>query len=116
MKNKEKSPEKGVEKWANEVLGSIDGIKRAPANPFLYTKIVAGIETKSAPWETAASWLSRPAFAFASVLLFLAVNIAVVMWGNNKANNELAKKLASEQMLASEFMNTQNYQLVDINE
>ncbi|MCU0388443.1 MAG: hypothetical protein MUE71_07545 [Chitinophagaceae bacterium] len=116
MKYNHKHMNKDAERWADDALNSLDGMSRATANPFLYTKIVARIEANAGGWENAARLISRPAFALASLAIFLVINIAVIVKGQQKAENELAQKLNSEQMLASEFMNTQNYQLVEIND
>ena len=116
MKNRMKLTGDQAEKLAMEALDSLEGITRATANPFLYTRVVARLESRAGGWENMARWLSRPAFAMGSLAIFLTINIGVILWGQHKAENDLVKKLNSEQMLASEFMNTQNYQLVDINE
>ena len=115
MKNSRKLDNSGA-KWVDEAMQSLDGIQRVPANPFLYTRILARIENKMGMWEKAAGLLSKPVFALASIVLFLTINMAVILWGQQKAESNIAQKLTSEQMLASEFINTQNYQLVDINE
>jgi hypothetical protein len=116
MKNINNVNENNAAKWAEDALESLNGIQRATANPFLYTRIAARLESGMSVWEKVARLLSRPAFAVASIVIFLSINIAVIMWGEQKSKNELAQKLNSEQLLASEFVNTQNFQLVDINE
>lgn len=116
MKNNENNPKKGTSQWADQVLNSLDGMERATANPFLYTRILALMEKKEGTWEKAANWISKPAFAFAMVLVFVAINATVLFRSKAGAEAEVAKKATQEQMLASEFTNTQTYALVEVNE
>ncbi len=102
--------------WIEEVMNSLDGIKRARANPFLYTRIAARLEKQNTTWEKAAYWLGKPVFAVATISIFLAINISVVLWDQKQSAEALAQQKTSEQLLASEFTNTQSYQLVEINE
>jgi|LakMenEpi03Aug12_release.lakeMendotaPanAssembly.Ray.scaffolds.fasta_scaffold130169_2 hypothetical protein len=116
MKNNENNPKKGTSQWADQVLDSLDGMERATANPFLYTRILALMEKKEGTWEKAANWISKPAFAFAMVLVFVAINATVLFRSKAGAEAAVAKKATQEQMLASEFTNTQTYTLVEVNE
>jgi len=116
MKNRENSPKSDAPQWVNEVLASIDGMERAKSNPFLFTRILARVEKKVGAWEKAASLLSKPAFAFATVFVFVAINATVLFINQAEAQEEVAKMVNKEQMLASEFSNSQTYTLVDINE
>jgi hypothetical protein len=116
MENKHNSPGHNASEWIEEVLNSLDGVERAKANPFLYTRIAARLDIQNSTWEKAAFWLGKPVFAVATIFIFLAVNISVIMWGQKQSAEELAQQKASEQLLASEFTNTQSYQLVEINE
>ncbi len=62
-----------------EVLNSLDGIRRAPGQPFLYTRVMARLSNNTTTlWEKLASLISRPAVAFAAIALFLLINAAVV--------------------------------------
>jgi hypothetical protein len=103
-------------KWADDVLSSIDGIARAKANPFLFTRIKARIDERYGIWEKMANFIAKPAFAFASIAFFVAINIGVIILGQNRQSAQLAAKSTLDQMLAAEFVNTQSYSLVDLNE
>lgn len=116
MKTRQNHLNSDAGKWADDALNSIDGIQRAQANPYLYSKVLAKIESRMGAWEKAEWILSRPAFALGSILVFLAINMAVILWEQKQSESELVQKLQSDQMLASEFMNAQNYQLAEINE
>jgi hypothetical protein len=116
MNNRKNSPESSAVKWAEDALNSLDGISRASANPFLYTKIMARLDAANSGWEKVANWLSKPAFAFASIAIFVSINIAVIMNGLGKSEAALVQKGTVEQMLAAEFSNSQSYSLIEINE
>lgn len=103
------------EQWADEVMQSLEGIKGASCNPFLYTKVKAKIESRYGIWEKMANLITKPVFAYGSIVLFVAINVAVVTLGFNKKEEQLVVKSASEQMLAAEFTNIQQYPLVEIN-
>jgi len=116
MKNNENNPKNGASNWADQVLASLDGMERVKANPFLYTRILARMEKKMGIWEKAAGLISKPAFAFAAVFVFVAINATVLLRSQAEAEEAVAKKINKEQMLAAEFSYSQTYTLVEINE
>lgn len=69
-----------------EILNSLDGIGRATPQPFLYTRVMARLtkDATSTHWERMASLVSRPAFAIATIALFLLINVAVVFHFSTK--------------------------------
>jgi hypothetical protein len=63
----------------NETLGSLDGIQKAEPKPFMFTRIMARVNQKEETiWEKLASLVSNPAVAFATVILFIAINAFVL--------------------------------------
>jgi hypothetical protein len=68
-----------IEKLVNETLDSLNGMQKAEPRPFLFTRIMARMNQKEETiWEKIASLVSKPAVAFATVLLFLAINAIVL--------------------------------------
>ncbi|MBS1919844.1 MAG: hypothetical protein JST17_06305 [Bacteroidetes bacterium] len=63
-----------------QVLNSLDGIRRATAQPYLFTRVMARLtkNTTLTRWEKIASLFSKPAYAFATISLFLLINVAVL--------------------------------------
>ena len=62
------------EKWINEVMNSLDDMKSAEANPFLYNKILNKIgsgEVEYAPMKLV--WLAAASFTLLAVLNFQAM-------------------------------------------
>ncbi len=67
--------EENIEKKVAETLTSIDHTKRATANPFLFTRIMARLkEDQKSFWMRSLDFLNRPAIAIAAVLLILLMN------------------------------------------
>ncbi len=64
-----------------EILNSTDGMQRAEANPYLYTRIKANMANSpsATSWELVARFLTRPAVAIITVFMFLAVNVSVIV-------------------------------------
>lgn len=102
--------------WADDVLSSIEGISRAQANPFLYTSIKARLDKQYGVWEKMANFIAKPAFAFASIAFFIALNIGVIISGKERQQTQVAVTTTLDQMLAAEFVNTPSYSLVELNE
>ena len=73
---------KDIHKMIDEVLESLDGLQRAEPNPFLYTRVMARINREhDSTWEKIANLFSRPVVAFATIILFIAIN-AIVLFKN----------------------------------
>ncbi|HMO32827.1 MAG TPA: hypothetical protein PKE63_01385 [Lacibacter sp.] len=79
----------------DDLLNSLQGLRRAEAPPFLHTRILARLEREqsSNPWHLLLGWLARPAVAFSLLFVFLlaegwAVWQAVPVNGTAAANTE----------------------------
>ena len=63
----------------DEILKSIDGIKKATPKPFLLTRVSARIKVANALpeniWYKIAFYLKKPSVAFAAVILLVLINI-----------------------------------------
>jgi hypothetical protein len=88
-----------IQQEIEKTLQSLDGVKRAEVNPFLFTRIKARMNKKGS-WEWVSSFVSRPAIAFAIVLLVMAIN-GWALWGSNTEDPVTAEGTVSE--LASEY-------------
>lgn len=108
---------KSKDRWINDVLESADGMQRATANPFLYTRIMARIQEANSSWEKTARLISRPSFAFATVLLILVINVWVA-FQHQQGNRDVAEAplTEAETLFAAEYSGMGNYSLIDPNE
>lgn len=114
MKNKRNS---NREAWIEEVLSSVDGLQRVPSNPFLYTRIQARIREANSTWEKTARFITKPAFAFATILVILIINVWVAFQHQSTADTHAKTNMMEAEMLfAAEYSNMQNYSLIDPND
>jgi len=96
MTSKEK-----IQQEIEQTLQCIDGVKRAEANPFLFTRIQARMAKKDSAWERTFSFISRPAIAMAIVVLVMAVNGWALLGSNS--NNSVIGDTANVSELANEY-------------
>lgn len=69
-----------IEQEVDKTLGSLDGAKRAVANPYLFTRIKASLEREERSiWSMTTTFISRPAVAFAAFLVAVLLNAAVFL-------------------------------------
>ncbi|MFL5763960.1 MAG: hypothetical protein ACJ77K_08475 [Bacteroidia bacterium] len=96
------------EKWINEVMSSLDDVKSAEANPFLYTRILSRLE-KGAISQAPARLVWLTAISFAVLVL---VNVYVIRihnsGGKNSQNTSDVEQLADAYQLNA--TNTFSYQ------
>ena len=57
-----------------QTLDSLEGIKRAEANPYLFNRIKARMQQQKSGWERTYSLISRPVIALAILIAVVAVN------------------------------------------
>ena len=68
-----------IQKQVHDTLDSLNGIQRAEPIPFLFTRVMARINNKqNSVWEKLSYVFSKPAVAFATVILFIAINAVVL--------------------------------------
>jgi hypothetical protein len=96
---------KNIPQEVEKTLESLEGIQRAEANPFLFTRIKAKMQRQQDNvWEKVFFFINRPAIAIAVVLLVMGINMLAV-WGSG-ANESLATDTGSANV--SEIANEYN--------
>jgi hypothetical protein len=92
------TPKDKIQQEIEQTLKSLDGVKRAGSNAFLFTRIKARMEKRSGAWEWITSFVSRPLIAIAIVVLVMAIN-GWALWDSNSEeivtadnNSELANE------------------------
>jgi len=96
MTSKEK-----IQQEIEQTLQCLDGVKRAEANSFLFTRIKARMAKKDSVWERTFSFISKPAIAMAIVLLVMTVN-GWALLGSNSNDNSIGDS-ANVSELANEY-------------
>jgi hypothetical protein len=94
-----------INKLIEEALGSVDGIRRAEAKPYLLTRINARMSkaTESA-WEKAGWFIGRPAVAFTGLCMILLINVMVIVV--NRSSDTAAVAEQTVQTQSDEFSYT----------
>lgn len=103
-----------IQQEVEKTLQSLDGLQRAEANPFLFTRIKARMQ-KNSPWERITSFVSRPAIALAGLFLIMLINAFVVFSSGDKENGSTeiaATDIADEYNLAT----STNYEYENLEE
>jgi len=90
-----------IQEQVDKTLESLDGIQRASANPFLFTRIQARLQKEETNfWSQAFALMSRPKVAFAGVAIAIMIN-AIVLF---ESRSESVKNTQDdEQVFASEY-------------
>lgn len=101
------------ESKAEEALNSLDGIQRATANPYLYTRVMARIENQRNSWSMIINFISRPAIALSTTVIFIAINAWVIMHHSRERSvAKVTRPIESELVFEAEYA-TVNYALAE---
>ena len=87
-----------------QILNSWDGAKKAEVPPFFYTRLKARME-KSVEVPVVKSWLLKPAFVVATLVLVIAINVFFYFQDGNStitpsSNDETIQSIAAEYNLS----------------
>jgi len=99
MKNKQQ-----IEQEIDKTLESLDGIQRAVANPYLFTRIKASLQKQDKSfWELATGLIARPVFAIATILLIIVINLTLFFQSQGGQTSTTTTGQEGEQLFASEY-------------
>ena len=91
-----------IQQEIEKTLQSLDGVKRAEANPFLFTRIKARMNKKANGLEGIFSFVSKPAIAIAILVIVMAVN-GWALWGSGTSEAIQPEGNTSYSELANEY-------------
>jgi len=92
---------KPIQEEVEKTLNSLDGIQRAAANPYLFTRIKARLEGEEKSfWGRALTFLSRPSVAIPAIVLTILINTAVFF---EFRSEKVQTPPEDEQAFASEY-------------
>jgi anti-sigma-K factor RskA len=95
-----------IQQEIEETLNSLNGLKRAEANPFLFTRIKARMNKRTGAWDRTFSFVSKPLVVLAVLVLVMAIN-GWSYFGNNTPTTD---PLVDETVSLPEFEN--EYKLI----
>jgi hypothetical protein len=104
-------------KKTEEILCSLDGVKRAAPASFFYTRLKARMEKELLPSGTKTRGL-KPAYAFTLLLVILLANAAVIFTNVNSSVETASAGSEREtlQTIAAEYNPNDVSSLYDLNE
>lgn len=73
------------------ILNSTDGIQRAEANPYLYTRIMAKLGEEKSVWASISGFITRPAVVLCTLCLLIILNVFVVVNSKEDAATQTAQ-------------------------
>lgn len=79
--------DENIHKKIEEVMQSIDKIKKASPRPFLFTRLEARMQREKNIWEKLSSFVARPVIAFACICLVIMINVMVIFSANTSENS-----------------------------
>jgi hypothetical protein len=97
------TPQEKIQQEIERTLQSLDGAKRAEANPFLFTRIKARMNKKTNGWERTFSFISKPIIAVAVLVLIMAVNGWAIWDSGTSDNNNATADNVNVSELANEY-------------
>ena len=101
-------------KKIDDILNSLDGVQKAVAPDFFYTRLKARME-KGHGYVVSKSWGLRPVYAIAALIVVLLINVAVIIGGQN-ANKDAVTESDTLQSVAAEYvLNDNSTNLYDLN-
>ena len=69
---------KNIQEEVEKTLNSLDGIERAAASPYVFTRIKASLESEEKGfWSRALTFISRPSVAVPAIVLTILINTAI---------------------------------------
>jgi hypothetical protein len=86
----------------NEVLDSLEGIQRAKAPDFMYTRLRARMEQEFDQAGPLGRWLTKPVLALSIAAIVLIINATTVlkMWHQNSPVNNMPE---TSQIVAADY-------------
>jgi hypothetical protein len=86
----------------DKTLDSLDGIRKAEANPYLFTRIKASLEQEEkSVWSKAIGFIGKPAIAVAAILLVILINASIVFKSGSGQIQSTSPD--AEQLFATEY-------------
>jgi hypothetical protein len=104
-----------IQREVEKTLLSLEGLSRAEANPFLFTRIKARMQRETA-WEKITSFISRPVIAITALVLVMAINGWAVFGSEENTSAQTNESIAVSD-IADEYnlFATTNYELENNN-
>lgn len=105
----------GKDKNIDEILDSLDGVKRATPPGFFYTRLRARME-KEAGTARSMPRILRPSWIMAMLAVILIINVTVILQSGKKTDTSTASESEKLQSIAADYNMNDVGSLYDLNE
>ena len=100
-----------------DILNSLDGMKRVSAPDFFYTRLKARMEKRQEKPAPTGWWVLKPVYAVAVIALVIVVNLAVVfIKSETQSPGTLAADTDSYQSIAADYNLADNSSFYELNQ
>jgi hypothetical protein len=97
---------KRIQEEVEKTLESLNGIQKAAANPYLFTRIKARVESEEISfWNRALTLISRPSVAVPAIVFTILINTAIFF---EFRSEKVQPPQDEEQVFANEYNLTDN--------
>lgn len=104
-------------KRTDEILNSLDGLKKATAPDFFYVRLKARMEREIRAADPIPGKLLRPAYALMVLAVVLLMNVAVIFTKNSSGEAiSSTSEMEALQSIAAEYSPTDVSNLYDLND
>ncbi|MBK7098035.1 MAG: hypothetical protein IPH58_06380 [Sphingobacteriales bacterium] len=80
----------------DDILSSFDGIQRANARPFMYTRVMAKFQKEeNNVWSRVSAFVARPIVALAMLIVVLAINYFIIKNDDAALDNNTVTTVSS---------------------
>jgi len=98
-----------IQQEVESTLESLDGIQRAKANPFLFTRVKAALQKQEVGgWVGVFRFAGKPAVAIAAVAVVLLINLAVFFSARSNSTEDDQQLYANEYVSNSTIIDYEN--------
>ena len=92
---------KRIQEEVDKTLNSLDGVQKATASPYLFTRIKARLQREDKNfWTRAFAFISRPAVAITAIVMAIFINAIIFFESRTEAVQTMQD---GEQLFASEY-------------
>ena len=95
-----------IDKKINEAMDSLEGLGKAEAPPFFYTRLEARMEQELAPTRGALAFFSNPKWSVAMLSLFMILNVGSIFLITGEDNGEGAEEVATLESFGEEYFSS----------
>lgn len=95
-----------IEEKINEAMDSLEGLGKAGAPPFFYTRLEARMEQELAPTRGALAFFSNPKWSVAVLGLFMILNVGSIFLISGDGSGEVVEEAATLESFGEEYFSS----------